>query len=405
MKATAFQLPTEKLLKTIGYYAALVLLGTVTASSGPSLPSLAAQTDTTIDTVSIIFSTGALGYLLGSVLGGWLYDRLPGHTLMAGSLVGMALFMTLIPTIPQLWLLAGSMLLVGLLQGALDVGANTLIIWVHRRKVEPFMNGLHFVFGIGALITPLLIARALSHYGSIDWAYRWFALLMLPVALFIWRLPSPEEPSEQEEGKSNEVDYFLVALVSSFLLLYVGLEAGFSGWIYTYATAFQVGDAAAAAYLNSAFWAALTGGRLLSIPLATKLNPRTVLLSDLIGATLSISGILLWPHSPLALWAGTVGLGITIASVFPTALSFAGRRMKITGAINSWFFIGASTGGMILPWVIGQLFVSLGPKSTMVVLLGDLLLALVVYKLMRWHTQKLRGTRSPLLPDDNRNSS
>ena len=379
-----------KLLKTSAYYAALIMLGTVTASSGTALPSLAAQTHSELDTISIIFTTGALGYLLGSLLGGWLYDRLPGHSLMAGWLVGMAALTALIPTISQLWLLSGVMLLVGLMQGALDVGANTLIVWVHRSKVEPFMNGLHFVFGIGALLTPLLIAQSLARYGNINWAYRLLALAMLPVAFFLWRLPSPQATSNQAEETSNGVNYPLVALISGFLLLYVGVEAGFSGWIYTYATAFQVGDVAAAAYLNSAFWAALTMGRLLSIPIATRLQPRTVLLGDLLGGVLSMTIILLWPHSHLALWVGTLGLGLTIASIFPTALSFAGRRMTITGSVTAWFFVGASTGGMLIPWLIGQLFASVGPQSTMIVIFVDLLLATGVYALTRWYAQRGR---------------
>ncbi|MEA3307931.1 MAG: MFS transporter [Chloroflexota bacterium] len=391
MKTSTLPTRDSKLLKTLAYYAALIMLGTVTASSGPALPSLAARTHSALDTISIIFTTGALGYLLGSLLGGWLYDRLPGHSLMAGWLVGMAALLALIPTISQLWVLSGTMLLVGLMQGALDVGANTLIVWVHRRQVEPFMNGLHFVFGIGALLTPLLIGQSLARYDNIDWAYRLLAVAMLPVALFLWRLPSPQAPSNQEEETSNGVNYPLVALISSFLLLYVGVEAGFSGWIYTYATAFQVGDMAAAAYLNSAFWAALTVGRLLSIPIATRLSPGTVLSGDLLGGMISMSVVLLWPHSHLALWAGTLGLGLTIASIFPTALSFAGRRMKITGGITAWFFVGASAGGMLVPWLIGQRFASLGPQSTMVVIFVDLLLATGVYALVYWYAK--RGER------------
>ncbi|HEY89257.1 MAG TPA: MFS transporter [Thermoflexia bacterium] len=377
-----------KLIKTSAYYAAMIMLGLVTASSGPALPSLAAQTHSTLDTISIIFTTGALGYLLGSLLGGWLYDRLPGHSLMAGWLVGMATLMALIPTISQLWLLSGVMLLVGLMQGALDVGANTLIVWVHRRKVEPFMNGLHFIFGIGALLAPVLIGQALIRYSDIDWAYRLFALVMLPVALFLWRLPSPPVPAPREEGPANVSNYPLVVLIASFLLLYVGVEVGFSGWIYTYATTFQVGDVTAAAYLNSAFWAALTVGRLLSIPIATRLSPRTILLGDLLGGVVSLTAILLWPYSTLALWAGTLGLGLAIASIFPATLSFAGRRMTITGAVTAWFFVGASTGGMLVPWLIGQLFTALGPQSTMVIIFVDLLLATGVYALVRWYAQR-----------------
>ncbi len=51
-----------------------------------------------------------------------------------------------------------------------------------------------------------------------------------------------------------------------FFFLYVGAEVGFGGWIFTYAVALDLGSETAAAYLTSAFWGALTFGRLLTIP-------------------------------------------------------------------------------------------------------------------------------------------
>jgi len=59
----------------------------------------------------------------------------------------MATMMILVPLIPRLPLLAVVWLILGVGSGALDVGGNTLLIWVHGRQVGPYMNGLHFFFG------------------------------------------------------------------------------------------------------------------------------------------------------------------------------------------------------------------------------------------------------------------
>jgi fucose permease len=67
-----------------------------------------------------------------------------------------------------------------------------------------------------------------------------------------------------------------------------------------------------------------------------------------------------------------------MAPVFPVILSFAERRMPITGKVTGFFFVGASTGGMTLPWLIGQLFEGIGPQVTMVIILVDLVAALAV---------------------------
>jgi len=68
-----------------------------------------------------------------------------------------------------------------------------------------------------------------------------------------------------------------------------------------------------------------------------------------------------------------------MASIFPMMLSFAERRMSITGRITGWFFVGASAGGMTLPWLIGQLFESVGPRITMSAILMDLIVATAAF--------------------------
>jgi MFS transporter, FHS family, Na+ dependent glucose transporter 1 len=149
----------RKIAKTVGYYLAFIVLGLIMSSLGPTLIGLAAHTRTQISEISFLFTATSLGYLLGSLLGGRIYDRAPGHPLLVVVLLGTAVTMALVPLIPWLWLLMLLMVVLGIGQGFLDVGCNTLLVWVHRDKVAPFMNGLHFFFGVGAFIAPLLSPR------------------------------------------------------------------------------------------------------------------------------------------------------------------------------------------------------------------------------------------------------
>lgn len=81
---------------------------------------------------------------------------------------------------------------------------------------------------------------------------------------------------------------------------------------------------------------------------------------------------------------GTIGLGLAMASIFPTTLTFAERRMAITSQVTGWFIVGASAGSMFLPWLIGQLFEQSGPRSTIFVVIIALLAAIgVLAALMR----------------------
>lgn len=388
------QHPTSKptrstwLAKTIGYYAAFIILGLISAILGPTLPGLAEKTGVLLREISFLFSARSLGYLCGSLFAGQLYDRFPGHRVMAFALGLIAVAMAFTPLIPLLWLLIAITFLLGIAEGTTDLGGNLMLVWVHRAKVGPFMNGLHFCFGLGAFLAPVILAQALRASGGIQAAYWILAGLAVPVSFYIFSQSSPTPEKSTPDGEPKPTNPTLVALVGIFFFLYVGAEASYGGWIYTYTTQMSLANPENAAYLTSAFWGALMVGRLLAIPIATRVRPRWILLFDLLGGVISMSGILLFPNSISAVWIGTLALGVCIASIFPTTLTFAERRMEITGKASSWFFVGAGAGGMVLPWLIGQLFENLGPTITMYTILADLILAGCVFIWMMLTTRK-----------------
>jgi FHS family Na+ dependent glucose MFS transporter 1 len=373
--------------KTVGYFGGFVALGMVTAMLGPTLPGLAEQTNTRVEGISFLFMAHSVGYLIGSFFGGRLYDRVAGHPVMAGTMALMIVTLAVMPAIPVLWLLAAAWLLVGLSGGAIDVGGNTLLVWIHGSRVGPYMNAMHFFFGVGSFLAPLLVAQALIWSGGIRWTYWTLAVLLIPVAVWLARQPSPAAVHERAATPGGDPAILdtprrqgiTVVLIALLLALYVGAEVAFGGWIYSYALAQGLGSAASAAYLTSAFWGGLTFGRLLSLPVAARVRPRWIILVDLLGCILSLAVMLIWSGSVVALWVGSLGLGVSMASVFPTAITLAERRVRITGQVTAWLLVGASIGGMLLPWMIGQLFESVGPAVTMTAILADLVLALGVF--------------------------
>ncbi|HET9590357.1 MAG TPA: MFS transporter, partial [Anaerolineales bacterium] len=335
--------PTDipRSITTIAYYLSFILLGATTAASGPSLPKLAEHTSSGLDRISLIFVFGSLGYLIGSYFGGRAYDRIPGHKLMALALVAMALVSALIPIAPVLWLLLLAMFLSGLGSGIVDVGCNTLLLWTHGKSSGPLMNGLHFFFGVGSFIAPLILARVLMQTGDILWLYWSVAIACVPVAIGCWFLPEPDSHRQVQEKLNAPFPLLPALLMVLLFVLYVGLELGFANWIYTYTVSLDLGTEVTAAYLTSGFWGSFTLGRLLGVWVSTRARSQTILVADLVGCAVSTIIIMLWNESPLALWIGTIGLGISMASIFPTLLMLAGERMQVTGAMTGWFLVGS----------------------------------------------------------------
>jgi len=370
---------------TAGYFAVFVVLGMSIALLGPTLPGLAEQVEVPLAAISVLFTAHSIGYLLGSFFGGRLYDRVPGHAELAAGLLALGAMVVLVPLSRSLWLLTAAWLVHGVAGGALDVGGNTLLVWVHRSRMGPYMNALHFFFMAGSIGGPLLVAAATALTGRFGWAYGAVAVLALPAAVWMARLPSPQTlpkeaasaPAEVASGRAQGAKA-MVALIVLFLVLYVGVETGFGGWVYSYAVAQRLSGTATAAYLTSAYWGGLALGRLAGIPLAARVEPQPRLTGSLAGGLASLAALALWPSSGAVLWLGAVGLGMSLASVFPAVLALAERRMRITGAVTAWFLVGGSLGGMLVPWLIGQLFEPWGPPAAIWILLADLVVAAAV---------------------------
>jgi FHS family Na+ dependent glucose MFS transporter 1 len=370
--ASPVRLPTA----LCAYFAAFIAIGAVMAIGGPALPWLAEHTSSSLEQFSIIFITGPLGYMLGSQLGGRLFDRLPGHRLLSMALLVVSAGLALVPVLNSLWVLVAVLFVLGIFQGSVDVGCNTLLTWTYEEKVTPFMNTLHASYGVGTFLAPLIFAQVVRTAGDIQWAYWFFSLLTIPLAAWFWFLPSPpiRRKPEIPAGERSTTGMFLLVIL--FYVFIVGLEVGYGNWIYTFSVRLGMADITQAAYLTSAFWGAFTISRLVGIGISARVRPQTILLADLLGCLAAFAVLFAWQDSTPALWAGTILMGFSVASVFATGLAFAEQQMRLTGSMIGWILVGGGVGAIASPWLIGQLFENIGPRVTMPILLGFALASL-----------------------------
>lgn len=369
------------MLRMLGYFAMFLVIGAFAALIGPTLPDLAENAQVSLSTAGLLFTARSLGYLVGALLAGRAYGRVRGHPLAAGALLLLAGLVALAPLTNDFRLLLALLLLVGAGMGTVDLGGNTLLLWSRRGQAGPYLNALHFCFGAGALLAPLVVAQVRLSTGGFAWSYWLLAAGALPVAAWLLLQPSPPAPAGQQPRAEHvhaspllRSTQRLALLMAAFFVLYVGVEMTFGGWIYTYAvTRLEIPPGspalAGAAGLTSAFWGALTAGRLIAIPLAARLRQERLLAIDLGGAVLSLAALLFLPGSAMVLWLGTLGLGLSLAAMYPTMLSLAARQMNLTSQVTSLFLVGAGVGGMTIPWLAGRLFASFGANALMAALL------------------------------------
>jgi MFS transporter, FHS family, Na+ dependent glucose transporter 1 len=370
--------------RTFGYYSLFICLGLDSAITGPTLSALAAQTNTGLGDIGLVFLVGAIGYTLGTIIGGRVFDRVQGHPVLGIAQLIAAVLIFFVPLAPWFWLLLCIFLCKGFAEGFINTGANALLVWTHGEKVGPFMNGLHFFFGLGAFLSPFLVAQVVDLESGYRWAYWALSGFALLVGLRILTMAGSPHPAQARSGETVQsvrgpVPYALVISAMLFLFFYVGAEITFGGWVSTYAVTLKLTNAAGAAYLTSAFWFAFTIGRLLSIPAATRFSPRQVIPAALFSC-LAILGLgMLFSGSSTVLWIMAIGLGFFMAPVWPTGFTLAGQSIHLTGRLTGIILLGDSFGGMLLPSLVGKVIEGSGPRFMVYLIFGSLILNLLAF--------------------------
>jgi FHS family Na+ dependent glucose MFS transporter 1 len=374
----------DAIRRTFGYYFLFICLGLDSAILGPTLPALASQTASRLGQMGLVFLVGAIGYTAGTMIGGRVFDRLPGHPVLGIAQLCAAVLIFFIPLAASLWLLLGILVCKGFAEGFVNTGANALLVWTHGEKVAPFMNGLHFFFGLGAFLSPFLVAQVVGVAGGYRWAY-WllagFAALVGLRMLTMAGSPHPAQAHARDAAQDSHgpVPYALVISAMLFLFFYVGAEITFGGWVYTYAVTLNLASAAGAAYLTSAFWAAFTIGRLISIPAATRFTPKQVILTALFSCLSILALGIIFAGSSASLWLMAIGLGFCMAPIWPTGFTLAGQSLAMTGKVTGVILLGDSFGGMVLPSVVGKVIEGSGARAMVYLVFGSLVLNLLAF--------------------------
>jgi FHS family Na+ dependent glucose MFS transporter 1 len=180
---------------------------------------------------------------------------------------------------------------------------------------------------------------------------------------------SPPESSLSPPTAPKAAEYRLLFLIGIFLFLYVGIETGFGLYIFTYAVKHLALGDRLAAVLNSLFWGSFALGRLLGIGISKVLPPHLMIFYDLTGCVSSLAIMIIFHKFAIALWISTAIYGLSVASIYPSAINYCESRMEISGKLLSFLVIFAAGGESLIPMVLGATFQSsTGPILFLIVI-------------------------------------
>lgn len=351
---------------------AFFLLGLLAPVLGPALPALSEQFSLSATRVSLLLSLNAAGSFAGVVVAGLSARRWgpPGRSSVA--LIVIALSCLGLAFAPSYGVALAASLMLGFGFGVLDLTTNVWLAASYGDRSAAMLNLLSAGFGVGAVLSPLAVGLAGGDFRVPLLACTVLAGALLP-ALFALRrfgVAASETPLELHGENTRRARATLAGFIVLFLL-YIGVEGGIGAWEITHLQEALGFSTAAASGTASLFWLSFTVGRLVSAPLALKLEPARLVTGTLVLAALSVALAAVPGAAPVAYTLA----GLFLAPVFTTGLVWLTRTLPSPGA-TTWAFASAFLGPVAVAPLVGAARDLFGPTAIPLSLFGVALLTL-----------------------------
>jgi fucose permease len=332
-----------------------------------------------IDQAGLIVSAVSLGYFTALTIAGEASEKVGPQTTMATAMLLATAGFFGLAIAPILAAMLASAFVMGLGFGAVDVAGNAVVVELNRTQLASALNYLHLMFGVGALLGPIIVGFALAAHVSYAILFALGAGVSAAVTIALFVTPQ----IAREVHRTHEAGGFLPILahplawiLATVLFLYVGAENGIGAWLFLFLHKRSALSESVSSWGVSLYWGGLIAGRFAGARLAHRIAPRpfTLMASILAAAALAIMIATPDVHAIAAMAIFLIGFGY--GPIFPNMVALGAEQFPAeVGRITSIVVAGGALGGAVVPWLMGHEIVVAGLDRSM-------LLALVITLLM-----------------------
>jgi MFS family permease len=266
----------------------------------------------------------AVGSVVALPLAAGALARWGSRRITAAAAVGFCLALPLPIMTPTVWLVSGSLALLGAFNALLDVSMNAQALAVEARYQRPIMSTFHALFSTGGVVGALVASGFMA--GGVGALSHVIAVTVLTLAVLVAAVPRLCRTTAAEASAGPVFTRPPTALLSLGLLTFCGLlvEGAIGDWSAVYLRDHLEATASLAAAGFAAFSLMMASGRFGGSYLADRLGPHGLLRASgaLAAAGLTAALLLATP------WAALVGFGLVglgVANIIPVLFSAAGR--------------------------------------------------------------------------------
>ena len=369
-------------------YLAFISLGLPDSLLGSAWPSMYPLLGVPVSYAGILSMIISFGTIVSSLNSDRLTRALGAGKVTAIS-VGMtaaALFGFSIST--QFWMLCLWAVPYGLGAGSVDAALNNYVALHYESR---HMSWLHCMWGIGTMVSPMVMGQVLAGGGPWTAGYRYIALFQIALtAVLFLSLPLWQKRTDEtaEGGTAPQAlslgQVFRLPGAKEVMLCffcYCALETTAGLWASSYLTLTRGVAADTAASFASLFYIGITAGRAACGFLTLKLSDTQMIR---LGQGVLAVGVaaLLVPGPQLLALAGLVLVGVGCAPIYPSIIHATPDHF---GADRSQAVIGiqmasAYVGNLVMPPLFGLLANNITPALFPFYLLALLVLMVVMHE-------------------------
>ena len=321
-------------------YSCLLVVGINSGWTGPFIPEIARTLSVPIERAGLMVSAGAAGYFISLLIAGEIHQQMSAQKILVGAMAIFAAGLSGLAIAPDLAGLLGANFLIGLAGGGIDIGANALIVELNRERLASALNYLHVLFGVGALLGPLIVSAAFAGHVDYWWVFGGGAMACAAIAMGLRLTPAVAVQTELSAGSEDGSGFLsmlarpLIWALSAVMFMYVGSELGIGAWLFLYLRTAGALSPMLASSGVSLYWLGLVCGRAFGGRIGHRMAiPRFTMLS----AALSAIAIVILIAAPTAggLAASAIFLiGFGYGPIFPNMIAAGAASIPGRGRAN-----------------------------------------------------------------------
>ena len=319
----------------IAVKAAFFINGFIYASWSARLPRIQEMFQADDGIISLVLLTMSLGAVVAMPFAGWVIIKNGSRRITIVALILYTAIVTLIPLMPNLYLLGALYFSMGVVTGMLDVAINAQAVMIEQLYKRPIMTSFHAFFSLGMMLGAWSCSFFIWQH--IDLLQHFFIIAATALLTTFWigrnLIHDKPDPTAHADGPLFRLPN--AALIGIGVIAFCCMlgEGAMTEWSANYMKNIVMAPEALAPIALSAFAIAMALGRTFGDAVRARLGDKKLIVWGGLLSTTGLTLALALPHTYTTI-TGFLLVGLGLSTIVPIAYSIAGNTRNLPSGVG-----------------------------------------------------------------------